>query len=294
MKVTIYSDGGADPNPGYGGWGAVLIYGKHTKELKGSAKDTTNNRMELSAAIGALKALKRPCEVEFFTDSQYLRRGILENLEKWVANDFKRKGETIPNKDLWKKLHTLIEPHTIEWNWVKGHSGNHYNEIVDKLATAARQEITPTVGLKADQPTLFARGSYKGKTKSGGWAYILKLPNGETIQNSGNASETTSNRMHIEAVMFGLADLPKGVDSVQVVTVSDYVFMGATEWIKGWKKKCWKKKGGETVSNSDLWQQLDTLSSKLQIVWFNGKNTILDGDELDVVGKRAGEAASDL
>lgn len=294
MKVTIYSDGGADPNPGYGGWGAVLIYGKHTKELKGSAKDTTNNRMELSAAIGALNALKRPCEIEFFTDSQYLRRGILENLEKWVAADFKRKGETIPNKDLWKKLHKLIEPHTIQWNWVKGHSGDHYNEIVDKLATEARQAITPTVGLSTDQPTLYARGSFKGKTNSGGWAYILKLPNGDTIQNSGNASQTTANRMHIEAVMFGLNDLPKNVNSVQVVTVSDYVFLGATEWIKGWKKRNWEKKGGESVSNSDLWQQLDQLSSKIQIVWFNGKNTILDGDELEMVGKRASEVASDL
>ena len=294
MKVTIYSDGGADPNPGYGGWGAVLIYGKHEKRLKGSAKDVTNNQMELTAAIEALSALKRPCEIEFFTDSQYLRRGILENLDKWVKNDFKRDGKTIPNKQLWKKLKGLIEPHQIDWNWVKGHSGNHFNEIVDKLATEARQSITPTRGLSTKLATLYARGSYKGKTKTGGWAYLIQLPDGETIQNSGNALETTANRMHIEAVTLGLEDLPKGLQSVQVVTVSDYVFMGATEWINGWRKKGWKKKGGEAISNADLWQQLDRLSNKIDIQWFNGKNTILEGNELEVVGTRASNAAGDV
>ena len=111
MKVTIYSDGGADPNPGYGGWGAVLIYGKHTKELKGSAKDVTNNQMELSAAVGAKKP--KACEIEFYTDSQYLRRGIIENLETWVKNDFKRKGND-PEQTALEKLHKLIQPHQIE------------------------------------------------------------------------------------------------------------------------------------------------------------------------------------
>ncbi len=292
MKVTIYSDGGADPNPGYGGWGAVLIYGKHEKRLKGSAKDVTNNRMELSAAIGALQALKRPCEVDFYTDSQYLRRGILEWLDGWVAADFKRKGEPIPNKDLWKKLHKLIEPHQIEWNWVKGHSGNKYNEIVDQLATEARQAITPTMEISADLPTIFVRGSCKGNPGPGGWGYVVRLPDGDTLQNSGNASATTNNRMEIEAVLNGFAELPAGTKTVQVVTVSDYLFQGATQWITGWKKKNWVKKGGKAVSNADLWQMIDDKSNSLNVRWFNGKNTILDGDELAIAAKLASEASA--
>ena len=99
--------------------------------------------------------------------------------------------------------------------------------------------------------------------------------------------------MHIEAVMFGLNDLPNDIKSIQIVTVSDYVYLGATQWIEGWRKKGWKKKGGESISNADLWQKLDELSNKLTIHWFNGKNTILEGNELEIVGKKAGEAASD-
>ncbi|MEM8857959.1 MAG: ribonuclease HI [Chloroflexota bacterium] len=182
MKVTIYSDGGADPNPGYGGWGAVLLYGKHSKQLKGNAKDTTNNRMELSAAIGALKALKRPCEIEFYTDSQYLRRGITEWIDEWVSADFKKKGKAIPNSDLWRKLNKLIEPHTIEWHWVKGHSGNHYNEIVDKLATEARLDITPQHSINLSLPTLYTRGSCRGTPGQGGWAFVLAHPNGDSLK----------------------------------------------------------------------------------------------------------------
>lgn len=291
MKVTIYSDGGADPNPGYGGWGAVLIYGKHEKKIKGSAKDTTNNRMELSAAIGALKALTRPCEVDFYTDSQYLRRGITEWIDDWAATDFKRKGEKIPNSDLWKKLHLLIEPHNITWNWVKGHSGNHYNEIVDKLATEARLEITPQFGLNPNLATLYVRGSCRGNPGPGGWAFILNLPDGNSIKEYGMEKATTNNRMEIVAALEGLSAVPKNMDSLQVVTVSDYLFMGATQWINGWKKKNWVKKGGKAVSNADLWQTIDQYSKTLKISWLNGKNTELEGNELAETAKMAGEAS---
>lgn len=289
MKVTIYSDGGADPNPGYGGWGAVLIYGKHEKQIKGNAKDTTNNRMELSAAIGALKALNRPCEIDFYTDSQYLRRGITEWLDGWIAADFKRKGDPIPNKDLWKKLVPLIEPHQITWNWVKGHSGDYYNEIVDKLATEARIEITPQFGVNPAIPALYVRGSCR--KGSGGWAFVLSFPDGNTIKENGMESETTNNRMEIKAAFEGLTAVPKGAEQIQVITVSDYLFMGATQWINGWKKRNWLKKGGAEVSNADLWQQVDKQAQKLNIIWLNGKNTQVNGDELDEAAKMAGEAS---
>jgi ribonuclease HI len=104
MKVTIYSDGGADPNPGIGGWAAILRYGGHEKVLTGNDPKTTNNRMELQAAIGALSALKRPSQVEFHTDSEYVRKGITQYIDKWAANNWRRGKKAVPNADLWQDV----------------------------------------------------------------------------------------------------------------------------------------------------------------------------------------------
>jgi ribonuclease HI len=138
-EVTIYTDGACDPNPGPGGWGAVLLYdrkeGRVEKELSGGAPDTTNNRMELTAAIEALRALKRPCRVRLRTDSEYLRRGITEWMPRWLATGWK-KGR-IKNQDLWQELNALVGEHEVMWEWVKGHAGDVYNERVDSLARKA-------------------------------------------------------------------------------------------------------------------------------------------------------------
>src|SRR5688572_12054548 len=125
--VTIYSDGGADPNPGIGGWAAVLRYGDQEKVLTGSEAHTTNNRMELTAAIEALKALTRPSEVAFHTDSEYVRRGISEWIEKWAAKGWQRRGEPIPNVELWQTLWQLAKRHQIVWHWVR--SEEHTSEL---------------------------------------------------------------------------------------------------------------------------------------------------------------------
>ncbi|HFE66753.1 MAG TPA: ribonuclease HI, partial [Chloroflexi bacterium] len=109
MDVIIYTDGGADPNPGIGGWAAILRFGQHEKVLTGNEPHTTNNRMELQAAIGALRALKRPSTVQFYTDSEYLRKGITEWIEGWAANNWQKKGKPIPNADLWQKLWPLVK-----------------------------------------------------------------------------------------------------------------------------------------------------------------------------------------
>lgn len=135
--VTIYTDGACIGNPGPGGWGAILRYGKHEKELSGGEKDTTNNRMELRAALEALRALMEPCQVTLFTDSEYLRRGITEWMPNWKRHNWRRKGGKLANVDLWMKLDEEITRHEIHWRWVKGHAGNPYNERVDKLAGGA-------------------------------------------------------------------------------------------------------------------------------------------------------------
>ena len=144
-QVTIYTDGGAAPNPGPGGWAAVLIAQGAEKELSGAEPHTTNNRMELTAAVEALRALKHPCAVEFYTDSQYLQRGITEWLPGWRARGWSRGRQEIANLDLWQALDAETRRHQITWHWVKGHAGDRYNERVDRLATEARSAPTTPI-----------------------------------------------------------------------------------------------------------------------------------------------------
>lgn len=135
--VTIYTDGGCDPNPGTGGWGAVLIYDEHQKELSGGALDTTNNRMEMTAAIEALRALTRRCQVTLYTDSQYLKNGVTEWMPNWKRNGWRRGKKPVKNLDLWQELDALLVKHHIQWHWLRGHTGNYYNERCDALASEA-------------------------------------------------------------------------------------------------------------------------------------------------------------
>lgn len=136
--IEIYTDGACRGNPGPGGWGAFLSYGEHEKELSGAEVLTTNNRMELTAVIRALEALKRPSEVRIFTDSEYVRRGITEWVKSWKARGWKTADrKPVKNQDLWEQLDKLASGHTIDWRWVKGHAGIPGNERVDRLANEA-------------------------------------------------------------------------------------------------------------------------------------------------------------
>jgi ribonuclease HI len=137
QHVTIYTDGACEPNPGPGGWAALLIFGRHEKELSGAESRTTNNRMELTAAAQALGALSQPCKVEFYTDSEYLRRGITEWLPDWRHRGWKRRTGKLANIDLWQALEVSIEQHEIRWHWVRGHAGDRFNQRVDSLARKA-------------------------------------------------------------------------------------------------------------------------------------------------------------
>jgi ribonuclease HI len=139
--VTIYTDGGCAPNPGPGGWAAILLLGDHRKELKGGEPTSTNNRMELTAAISALEALKWPCVVDMYTDSQYVRDVITKYIINWKKNGWRTAAkEPVKNDDLWRRLDTAAQAHTVHWHWVKGHSGDHYNERADELVHEAREE----------------------------------------------------------------------------------------------------------------------------------------------------------
>jgi ribonuclease HI len=133
--VEIYTDGGCEPNPGTGGWGAVLVHGARRKELSGGQRDTTNNRMELTAAVRALEALKKPNQVVLYTDSQYVKNGIVSWIANWKRRGWKRKDGELKNVDLWKRLDELNQTHDIEWRWLKGHAGHPLNERCDELAS---------------------------------------------------------------------------------------------------------------------------------------------------------------
>ncbi|MDD2851197.1 MAG: ribonuclease HI [Desulfuromonadaceae bacterium] len=136
--VEIFCDGACSGNPGPGGYGAILRFGRHTKEISGGAKETTNNRMELTAAVEALRQLKRPCRVQITTDSQYLVKGMTEWIAGWQRKNWRNsKKEPVVNKDLWVQLLTLSAPHSVQWQWVKGHAGHTENERCDQLAREA-------------------------------------------------------------------------------------------------------------------------------------------------------------
>ncbi|MBO1924342.1 ribonuclease HI [Thiomicrorhabdus sp. 6S3-12] len=140
--VEVYTDGGCRGNPGLGGWGALLKYGEHLKELKGAQAEATNNQMELMAAIQAFEALKKPCHVVITTDSQYVKNGITTWMANWKKKNWRTAAnKPVKNQELWQRLDAAIAPHKVEWHWVKGHSGHPENERVDELANLAMDEF---------------------------------------------------------------------------------------------------------------------------------------------------------
>ncbi len=142
-KVCIYTDGACSGNPGPGGWAAILSCNGHEKKLSGGEAETTNNRMELMAAISALEALREPCEVELWTDSQYISRAVNEGwLKNWKSRGWKRKDGELKNPELWQHLDALLAAHRVTVGWVKGHDGHEYNERCDALAVAQRDKFS--------------------------------------------------------------------------------------------------------------------------------------------------------
>ena len=140
--IHLYTDGGCRGNPGVGGWGAYIRYGDHEKELWGGEAHTTNNRMELRAAIEGLKVLKEMCSVVLTTDSQYVKNGVTTWMTKWKKNNWKTADKKpVKNQDLWEQLDIEIQKHHVTWHWVKGHSGHDENEIADRLANRAMDEL---------------------------------------------------------------------------------------------------------------------------------------------------------
>jgi ribonuclease HI len=265
-EVTIYTDGGCRPNPGPGGWGAVLLFsGSEPRELSGGKREATNNRMELVAAIEALGALAEPHRVELFTDSTYLKRGITEWLPIWRSKGWKTAGKkSVKNRDLWQELEKVIAIHDVTWRWTRGHTGDRWNEVADELASAA----IPRAPLPIDDRKavhLFCAVAYSGKKKAGAWGVVLRFADHEK-GHSGSVPGASANRMHLLSAISGLEELKRPV-RLHLYTVSDYLKDGATSWVPGWRQRGWKTREGKPVSHRDLWQRLDTLVRRHDVQW---------------------------
>lgn len=297
--VTIYTDGGADPNPGLGGWAAILLDPSTGKalELSGGEPRATNNRMELTAAIRGLESLKRRCRVQLFTDSQYLRKGITQWLPGWVARGWKRKDGELQNEDLWRRLHELIKLHDIQWDWIKGHAGNRWNERADELATLEIRKqrdasaATTTAGPPAEpvDVDVFLRVSCAGRR--GGWAALVRRHDGAEVVLSAGLSGMTPNQLDLLAAIAALESLPGG-DSVAVHTGSDYLRNGASRWIEGWRRRGWKTQEGQPVQNRELWQRLERALAGRRVIWPEVKGRQgAELEALEMLGTLAKEAA---
>jgi ribonuclease HI len=273
-RVHVYTDGGARPNPGPGGWGVVLLRpGAEARELSGGDDHTTNNRMELTAAIHALEALAAGEAAVVHTDSQYLRRGITEWLPGWIARGWRRKTGKVENEDLWRRLASLEHDREVEWKWVRGHAGDRWNERADEIASAEvrRHGGRGEEGGAGEDPgadwEIFLRVSCSGSR--GGWAAAVRRRGEEWSEEtrSGRESPTTANRLDVTAAAQLLESLPKGA-AVAVYSGSDYLRLGASRWIHGWKKRRWTTKAGKAVANRDAWERLEAAQKRLgRVSW---------------------------
>jgi len=265
LRVTIYTDGACDPNPGPGGWAAILRFGTREKELTGSDPHTTNNRMELQAVIAALDALRQPCRVTLHTDSEYVQKGVTEWMTRWKAKGWRK----VANRDLWEALDRAAQQHQISWQWVKGHAGDPLNERVDRLAVS----MIPRSQLPlddADAGHVFTGVSCLGPSGPGGWATIIRAGD-VTHELSGREMETSANRLHLIAIAKGLERVPVG-DRVHVYTSSDYAAQGASQWIRQWSAQGWRTKDGAPVKHREVWQAIDAAARTRQVNWHSLKD----------------------
>jgi ribonuclease HI len=276
-EVTIYTDGACDPNPGPGGWAALLLFGEHRKTLTGREAQTTNNRMELQAVISALEALKAPCRVKLHTDSEYVRRGVTEWMRGWKAKGWRTAGKKpVQNRDLWEALDAAMQRHQVEWFWVKGHAGDPHNEEVDRQAVS----MIPRASLPTDDASaahVYAAASCLVDSPRGGWAAVVRQ--GEAVESlSGHEDDTSANRLHVLAIVRGLDRLPDGA-SVHVYTPSDYAAQGGQGWVDAWARSGWRTSAGKRVRHADLWQVVLAHKGRLRIHWHPLKDETARPDE---------------
>jgi ribonuclease HI len=264
QTYIIYTDGACSPNPGPGGWGAVIIApDKTTQEISGSVPHTTNNRMELTAAIESLKHLPDMCSATIFSDSKYLQQGITLWFAKWLQSNWQTMaGSDVQNKDLWKELIRAAKKRRIEWNWVKSHADNSFNNRADELARkAVPRELLPLTDNNSIH--VYTSVSYSTQSKKGSWAVILRYREKRKVL-SGTVEQTTSNRMHIHGALAGLSAIRHALP-VNVYTFSGYLRDGLSRWLDQWEQHDWTTREGMPVKHDDLWKQLHSFTKRYNV-----------------------------
>jgi len=274
-SVIIYSDGGSKPNPGAGGWAALLIRDGNIEEISGREDNTTNNRMELTAAIMALQSLEEAYQIEFHTDSQYLKNGITQWMAGWVRNGWLTANkQPVQNQDLWEELHEALQDHDLKWHWVKGHATSKYNNRVDELATAARERreapsmAMPTIkeSITADSDAqLYVYSNMDYNSKLGGWGVAVVTKDSKRVYN-GSEANSSDNQLVLAGCARVLEEL-SGNKSLTIYSDSEYLTNGMSKWLTGWTKRGWKTVSGEPVRNQALWKRLYEVALPYSIKW---------------------------
>ena len=299
-RVEVYTDGGCDPNPGPGGWGAVGRWGDREWVLSGNDPNTTNNRMELHAAAAALALLQGllgRCQVNLHTDSEYLRQGITEWIDDWVGSGWRTSDrQPVKNQDLWRVLHRLVQAHDVTWHWLRGHAGHPLNERADQLATEARralQELHRGPRARDDHPRtaveIWVKASRRGAEGHGGWGAVLRTGD-HTRTLSGCASSTTANAMLIRGATEALRALTKPC-RVDLYSDAKYLVYGASRWVKGWVARGWQTRDGKPVANRAEWEALMEAAGRHHVTWSLAQGDA-DPDNLALAGELAAEAAT--
>ena len=271
-EVIIYTDGACSPNPGTGGWAAVVLKnGALYGELSGREEETTNNRMELTAALQGLRSLQEQYRVTLITDSTYVKNGITSWITGW-----KRRGwltadrQPVKNRDLWEQLVVEIERHQVHWQWVRGHSQNRWNEHADQLAVAARTdhgqekiEAVDGTGKTTDGIAVFCGITYAPSCGQGSWSAVLTYGRytkvlGEVVKGD------SANQVHLMAAVSALSALKRELP-VTVYTTSSYLRDGLHSWLAGWQRRGWLTSQGKPVGNRRLWQQLAVLADRFSV-----------------------------
>lgn len=267
-RFVAYTDGGCHPNPGRGGWGVVLLeHGRVVREASGGEEDSTNNRMELTAAAHALRLLPEGEQGEIHTDSTYVRNGITKWILDWRRRGWRTsEGADVKNQDLWRQLDELLQGRDVQWHWVRGHAGNEHNERADALARAAirgghQRAVAVRSAALSSHVDLFCAVAHTAKTQRGSWGVVLRFGAAQKVL-TGVEPDTTANRLGLVAVLAGLRALVRPVP-VRVFCACDYVVDGATKWLAGWRARSWRTREGKDVANRDLWQELATTSETL-------------------------------
>lgn len=293
--VTIYTDGGCKPNPGPGGWGAVILrQGGKPLELHGSAERTTNNRMELQAAKEALDHLDAPSRVDLYTDSQYLRNGITRWMSGWRRKGWRTASKKpVQNKELWQALDEATQRHEIHWHWVEGHAGDRWNERAHELASRGLGKAMPDGPDEAHGPAPDVQAwlgiAWSGKKGLGAWGVVLRSGEHEKILSGARRLES-ANAAHIVSALEALHAL-KRPRPIRIHSVSDYLCDGASQWVHGWKRRGWQTASGQPVKNAALWKALEAHASAVEVQWVAVGDDV--PEEIEEARRRAKEALKD-